>query len=218
QGTDQQGTGQQQTSQQEGKGQPPPPSTNPSEMTIPSPPPPDAQNAQEVNTHEPTTPFSVRVNLVPVRVVVRDVHGNTVANLKQDDFKIFEGGKPQTISHFSEETVTTVKKPVDEPGASAAANPEKAREPLALPSRFVALVFDDVHLTWGDLARVRNVADKYIDTSFQPSDRFAIFTISGRDQADFTDDRAQLHKSLMALQPRPVTAGDSTGVGECPSI
>ncbi len=37
---------------------------------------PDA--TQEMNTRDSTTPFSVRVNLVPIRVVVRDAHGQAV--------------------------------------------------------------------------------------------------------------------------------------------
>jgi VWFA-related protein len=160
----------------------------------------------------------VRVNLVPIRVVVRDAHGQAVPDLNQDDFRVFEDGKVQLISHFS----------VEKPQAAPTASPETSsshpvgseKEPAALvrPARFVALLFDDVHLPFGELALIRNIADDYVKSSFEPADRFAVFTISGQSQADFTDDRAKLHEALQGVQPRPVTAGNATGIGECPSI
>jgi VWFA-related protein len=160
----------------------------------------------------------VRVNLVPIRVVVRDAHGQAIPNLRQDDFRIFEDGKPQLISHFSVETPALAAQPLPETSSSHPAESEKAPAVLVRPARFVALLFDDVHLPFGELARIRNIADDYVKSSFQPSDRFAIFTISGQSQTDFTDDRTKLHEALQGVQPRPVTAGSATGIGECPSI
>ncbi len=187
--------------------------------SAPTTPPSDSSDStQEVNTRDSATPFSVRVNLVPIRVVVRDAHGQAIPNLHQDDFRIFEDGKPQFISHFSVETPAPAAQPLPETSSSHPPESEKAPAALVRPSRFVALLFDDVHLPFGELARIRNVADDYVKSSFQPSDRFAIFTISGQSQTDFTDDRAKLHEALQGVQPRPVTAGSATGIGECPSI
>jgi VWFA-related protein len=192
------------------------PSSGASAPTTPPSNSPDS--AKEVNTRDSPTPFSVRVNLVPIRVVVRDAHGQAIANLRQDDFRIFEDGKPQLISHFSVETPAPAAQSLRETNSSHPAESEKAPAALVRPSRFVALLFDDVHLPFGELARIRNIADDYVKGSFQPSDRFAVFTISGQSQTDFTDDRAKLHEALQGVQPRPVTAGSATGIGECPSI
>ena len=192
---------------------------NPGASTSAAPHTDSSDTTQEMNTRDSSTPFSVRVNLVPIRVVVRDAHGQAVPDLHQEDFRVFEDGKLQLISHFSVET----------PPAALAAPAEKTRslhpvdsekEPSALvrPERFVALLFDDVHLPFGELALIRNIADDYVKGSFQPSDRFAVFTISGQSQTDFTDDRAKLHEALEGVQPRPVTAGSATGIGDCPSI
>jgi VWFA-related protein len=176
-----------------------------------------SDTTQEMNTRDSTAPFSVRVNLVPIRVVVRDAHGQAVADLHQEDFRVFEDGKPQLISHFS------IEKAVATPVAStetSSSHPDSEKVPATLvrPARFVALLFDDVHLPFGELAQIRNIADDYVKSSFQPSDRIAVFTISGQSQTDFTDDRAKLHEALQGVQPRPVTAGSATGIGDCPSI
>jgi VWFA-related protein len=194
------------------------PDPNPSASGPPAARPNSSDTTQEMNTRDSTTPFSVRVNLVPIRVVVRDAHGQAVADLRQEDFRVFEDGKLQLISHFS------IEKPVAAPVASAEtssphpADSEKAPATLVRPARFVALLFDDVHLPFGELAQIRNIADDYVKSSFQPSDRIAVFTISGQSQTDFSDDRAKLHEALQGVQPRPVTAGSATGIGECPSI
>jgi hypothetical protein len=43
----------------------------------------------------------VTVDLVQLDAVVTDSTGHHVANLKSEDFRILEDGKPQAISHFS---------------------------------------------------------------------------------------------------------------------
>ena len=195
------------------------PGAQAAQNTAPAASRPNSSDAtQEMNTRDSSTPFSVRANLVPIRVVVRDAHGQAVSDLHQEDFRVFEDGKLQLISHFSIEKPVAV--PVASPETSSLhpADSEKTPAALARPARFVALLFDDVHLPFGELALIRNIADDYVKSSFQPSDRFAIFTISGQSQTDFTDDRAKLHEALQGVQPRPVTAGNATGIGECPSI
>jgi VWFA-related protein len=188
-----------------------------SESTPAAPPPPaqDApaaqahpdQTAAEIASHEEATTFKVNVKLVTVRVVVRDAQGHAVGNLHKEDFELFDNRKPQVISHFA----------VEQPGSRAAreraTSDQKAGAP-SVPEHYVAFVFDDIHLKFGDLVPARLAADKYLAT-MQPTDRTAIFTTSGQTTLDFTDDRTKLHDTLMNLQPRPVTG---TGTTECPEI
>src|ERR1700721_2691441 len=101
----------------------------------------------------------VRVNLVPIRVVVRDAHGLAVPNLPRDDFRVFEDGKLQLISHFSVETPAPAAQPLPETSSVPPAESEKAPAVLVRPARFVALLFDDVHLPFGELARIKNIPD-----------------------------------------------------------
>src|SRR5690349_440016 len=48
--------------------------------------------------------FRKAANLVNIFFTVKDKHGALVPGLKQDEFEVFEDGKPQTIKFFSAET------------------------------------------------------------------------------------------------------------------
>ena len=173
----------------------------------------------EMSTHESTATFKVPVNLVLVRVVVRDGTGHAVADLKKDDFQLFDSRKPQIVTHFSVERPAAPIQPTPASKSRAEADETgKTPGPVALPSRFVALLFDDVHLSMEDLVRARLAAMRYLTSVVQPSDRVALFTVSGQDQVDFTDDHEQLGKKLAVLTPRGVTAGDATGTTGCPAM
>ena len=82
------------------KADPAPPAQSPSSTNPDS----NASSGAEVSSHDTAPTFKVRVNLVLVRVVVRDSQGNVVANLKKEDFQLQDNRKPQTISTFSVET------------------------------------------------------------------------------------------------------------------
>jgi hypothetical protein len=61
----------------------------------------------EISTLGTDTAIKVHVNLVLVRVVVRDAGGKVVLGLKQEDFQVLDNGKQQRISTFSVETAET---------------------------------------------------------------------------------------------------------------
>jgi VWFA-related protein len=168
-----------------------------------------------MNSRDEPTTFKVNVRLVLVRVVARDPKGHAVGNLHKEDFQLFDKGKPQVISQFSVEQpgaqVALASKSSEPIGGEVPADKEKVPD---IPERFIAFVFDDVHLKFGDLAQVRAAADRHLATLL-PTDRVAIFSTSGQTTLDFTDDRAQLHATLLRLQPRPVTG---TGLQDCPDM
>ena len=72
-------------------------------QTPPAPPQTPARGAAEMATHDEPALFQARVNLVMVPVVVRDRQGKALGNLKQEDFQLFDKGKPQYIARFSME-------------------------------------------------------------------------------------------------------------------
>jgi VWFA-related protein len=64
-----------------------------------------AQTPQNPPASEEAPPtIRVDVNVVNVLASVRDKRGGLVANLSQNDFTIFEDGKPQEIKYFASET------------------------------------------------------------------------------------------------------------------
>src|SRR5258708_2763283 len=82
--------------------------------------PPDANNTSEVSTHDNPATFRVRVNLVLVRVVVRDSQGKVITGLKKEDFQLSDNRKPQVISTFSVETPESHKVAPSTPAEPAA--------------------------------------------------------------------------------------------------
>src|SRR5467141_1209681 len=112
---------------------------------------PSASPNEEVSSHDTPTTFKVRVNLVLVRVVVRDAQGKVVPNLKKEDFQLLDNRKLQSISSFNVETpeshtLRTAAAPGTEPNSPEGVD-SAGGKPVDLPHRFVSMVFDDVHMS-----------------------------------------------------------------------
>ncbi len=178
------------------------------------------ESSAELATHDEPTTFKVNVRLVLVRAVVRDSQGHAVGNLHKEDFQLFDKGKPQVISQFEVEQPGTLiakaRQASDENGdVPAAAVPSSNTGPVPdVPERFIAYVFDDVHLEFGDLAQVRQAAKRRF-AELRPTDRAAIFTTSGRTILDYTDDRAKLNETLNRVIPQTIVGPVSN---LCPKI
>jgi VWFA-related protein len=183
-----------------------------------APQPESKQNSAEIASHDEPATFKVNVKLVVVRAVVRDSQGHAVGNLHQEDFQVFDKGKPQTITQFDvEQPGTLVAKARQKSVEKAGDIPSSVMSPNsgdAAPERFIAYIFDDVHFEFGDLARVREAADRHFST-LRPTDRAAIFTTSGLTALDYTGDHARLHETLLRLQPHPISRGVAF---DCPKI
>lgn len=171
--------------------------------------------SQEIASHDSPATFKVRVNLVFVRVVVRDLNGKVITSLKKEDFQLADNRKLQVISTFAVETpgshVATVKMDKDSGPSPSEGTPVK---PAELPQRFITLFFDDLHLSTQDALLSRQAATKLF-AAMQTSDRFSIFSSSGQVQQDFTSERAKLEETLQRILPRPLSGRSSS---DCPPM
>ncbi|MCX6621433.1 MAG: VWA domain-containing protein, partial [Acidobacteria bacterium] len=154
--------------------------------------------AQEIE--EPT--LRITVTMVQVDAVVTDKQGKHLTGLKPDDFQVFEDGKQQKISYFSyvpgvsppprklapassKKTVTTVV-----PGG-AKATPENTK-------RTMALVVDDLGLSFTSTHVVKEELRKFVDQQVQPGDLVAILRTGVGIGAlqQFTTDKRVLYTAI----------------------
>ncbi|MEP6962532.1 MAG: VWA domain-containing protein, partial [Acidobacteriota bacterium] len=176
------------------------------------------QPAPEIGTTETTVTFSTGVNLVPVKVVVRDKEGHAVGKLQATDFVLTDKGKPQTIARFSVEelqattpAVTAVA--VDSAGRQQPDQPP-ARRPIVIPERFIAYIFDDVNTDVADLIRAREAAVKQLHEVLDPATRVAVYGTSGQTQLDFTDDLDKVVEVIRGIRRYSADTSDN----DCPPI
>jgi VWFA-related protein len=176
-----------------------------------------AQNTPEMASRDAPATFSAKVNLVMVPVVVRDGKGKAIGTLQKEDFQLFDKGKPQVISRFSVEKAGENLIPAEVAADAAAIDKSLAPATPAAPiaQRFVLYLFDDVHTSMADLIQARIAADKHLTESLDSAARAGIFTTSGQNNLDFTDDRVKLHEALMKLMSRPTLGPPGS---ECPDL
>ena len=169
-------------------------------------------------TDAPAT-FRSRVNLVMVPVVVRDRQGHAIGTLKKEDFQLFDKGKLQEISKFSIEKAeappiladTSIQ--TDSSGNPQAKPAAPAPQPMA--GHFIMWLFDDLHLSAGDLAQTREAAKRVLKESFAPGTRAAVYTTSNHTSLDFTDDIDKLIATLDQIKPWPTLPKD---LKPCPDL
>lgn len=162
----------------------------------PTPPPPLEQQ-------QPESEEVVRIttNLVQVDAVVTDKSGKIVTDLKPEEVEIFEDGRQQKITHFS---YNETQNPATIPDkSSSAANKSVPAFPPARirPEdirRTIALVVDDLGLSFQSTYQVRRALKKFVDEQMQPGDLVAIIRTSGGIGAlqQFTADKRQLYAAI----------------------
>ncbi len=175
----------------------------------------DTEAKTEVSVQDTGNTFKLRVNLVQVPVVVRNNTGEPVEGLRKEDFQLFDNGKPQPISTFAVESAQSRKQRGEAEEKTQESEGENgAGGSVALPERFVALTFDDVHLKMEDAGPLRVAAGKFVD-AMMPADRVGIFSTSGQFTLDFTNEKEALKQKLLGLVPR---GRISNSTGACPNI
>ncbi len=142
----------------------------------------------------------INVNLVQIDAVVTDREGKSVADLGVADFRLLQDGKAQEISNFSH-IANGAAAPVSTRPPGAVKPPKTALDPAQV-RRTMALVVDDLGLSFGSVTRVRNSLQKFVDRQMQPGDLVAIIRTGAGMSAlqQFTSDPRLLHAAIDRVQ------------------
>jgi VWFA-related protein len=151
----------------------------------------------------------ISTNLVQVDAVVTDKDGKLVTDLKPEEVEIFEDGRPQKVTNFSFVATADPAPPEAAPAAPAAKNAPPAPPVRLKPEqvrRTVALVVDDLGLSFESTYHVREALKKFVDKQLQPGDLVAIIRTAGGMGAlqQFTSDRRQLYAAIDRVKWYPM--------------
>ncbi len=146
-----------------------------------------------------TDVVKISTALIQIDVTVTDKRGRIVTDLRPDEVEIYENGKKQDISNFSfisntREITQQQKKPdvsVSVPLPPSPVRPEQVR-------RTIALVVDDLTLSFESTYYVRRALKKFVDEQMQPGDLVAIIRTGAGIGAlqQFTTDKRQLYAAI----------------------
>ncbi len=135
----------------------------------------------EAHPHGPqdSPTFSVAVNLIKVPITVYDTHGETVQDLRREDFILYEDQARQQIRSFG----------VD-------------HQPVS-----IVLLLDSSATVEKELARMKESAESF-DDALSHDDRVSVITFGDEVilQQDWTSDTRQVRKALRRIKPGLRTA------------
>src|SRR5689334_20714020 len=157
-----------------------------------------AVQSQEPKANGQSDVVKIGVTLVQVDVTVTDSKGNRVSDLTPEDFQVLQNNKPQAITNFSyiSAPIESTKKDGRNENPKPAKNEPPAPPPRLQPDqvrRTIALVVDDLTLSFESTASVRDTLKKFIDQQMQPGDLVAIIRTGAGMGAlqQFTNDKRQ---------------------------
>jgi len=156
----------------------------------------------------------ISVTLVQVDAVVTDRQGKPVTDLKSSDFEIYEDGRKQHITNFTFVSTQPEAPPVPAVGVAKPDPKSKAPLPPGPPVRLrpdqvrrtIALVVDDLGLSFESTASVRDALKKFVDQQMQPGDLVAIIRTGAGMGAlqQFTADKRQLYAAIERVRWNPM--------------
>jgi VWFA-related protein len=167
-----------------------------------------AQTPQQFQETPPDTVIRINVNLVQTDAIVTDSKGKLVTDLKKEDFVILQDGKPQPITNFSfislkEGAVRVVSAAKETKGMPPAPPPPPSGTLKAgQVRRTIALVVDDLGLSFDSIARVRQSIKKWVDNDMQQGDLVAVIRTSAGMGAlqQFTADKRILYAAIERIR------------------
>src|SRR5205085_7079785 len=154
--------------------------------------------------------FKSTSNLVVLDVTVRDKSGKEIPDLRNEDFTVLEDGKPQSISVFEFQRLST--DPAAEPPKPSIVKAAPQRQATITTAakgkvqyqdrRLVVMLFDFTSMPVPDQIRAKDAAAKFIREKMAPTDLVSIMTFSAalKVEQDFTDDRDRLEEVIKGFR------------------
>ncbi len=146
----------------------------------------------------------ITTNLVQVDVTVTDKKGQPVTDLRPEEVEILEDDRPQKVTNFSYVSLEgdRMGQPVKTPAPAVIDKTQPPVPPARLRPedvrRTVALVVDDLSLSFESTHYTREALKKFVDRQMQPGDLVAIIRTGGGIGAlqEFTSDKRQLYAAI----------------------
>ncbi len=177
-------------------------------------PAPQQQNAPVTTTAQDDV-VRVTTNLVQVDVVVTDKESKQITGLGPEDFEIFENKEKQKITNFSYVSTragtTTAPQVAREAAPAAKDAPSVPPTPMARTPgrRIIALVVDDLGLSFESMGYVQKALRKFVDEQVQPGDQVAVIRTSADAGSlqQLTTDKRQLDAAIEQVRWNPAGRG-----------
>lgn len=152
----------------------------------------------------------ISTTLIQIDVTVTDKKGAMVKDLRPDEIEIYENGQKQAITNFSFiESVQTRSETSEKKPENAAVLPPAAIRQEQV-KRTIALVVDDLTLSFESTYQVRRALKKFVDEQMQEGDLVAIIRTGAGIGAlqQFTNDKRQLYAAIDKLRWNPNGLGN----------
>jgi len=154
--------------------------------------------------------FRVQIDAVTMDVIVRDDQGRFIADLKKDDFEVYEDGVKQeiasmTMSHGGRVT-NLLEAPPPAPPEGVILPPMRRMNPTS--GRIFLFFVDDLHMQFQSTPRVRDLFQRISRTLIHEGDLFAVVSSGPSSIAlDLTYDKRRMDEAIKKM----------TGAGMKPS-
>ncbi len=166
----------------------------------------------QAQTSSPTPPadrnvVKISTSLIQLDVTVTDSRGKIIPDLRPDEIEIFENGVKQKVTGFTfvsnpqpkpAEKAKVAKDAVVVPDVSVTLRPEQVK-------RTIALVVDDLTLSFESAAYTRRALKKFVDEQMQDGDMVGIIRTGAGIGAlqQFTSDKRQLYAAIERVKWNP---------------
>ncbi len=163
-------------------------------------------------TPKPTPPdddvVKISTNLIQIDVTVTDAKGKPITDLKPNEIEIYENGEKQKVSNFSFVSSVKTIEQGKQTGNSTVPVPTQRLRPEQI-RRTIALVVDDLSLSFESAYHTRAALKKFVDEQMQDGDLVAIVRTGAGIGAlqQFTGDKRVLYAAIERVKWNPNGTG-----------